>query len=162
MLYCKGKGRELRKESSGSKIEIRKLRIKDYGRMLEVWKSAGLAFKPKGRESRISISKQMKETPELFLGAFREDTLVGVIVGSSEGKRKGWLNRIAVLPQMRGQGIAKKLTWAAEKELKKMGIGIIGLLIEKSNKTSIKLAKSLGYKVHTNILYLTKRESEDV
>ncbi len=63
---------------------------------------------------------------------------------------------------MRGQGIAKELTYAAEKELKKMGIRIVGILIERSNKASIRLAKSLGYKVHSNILYLTKRENEDV
>lgn len=142
-------------------MTIRKLKKKDYPKMVQIWKSAGLPFKPKGRESRESIYKQIDANPDFFLGAEEDGELVGIIIASSEG-RKGWLNRIAVIPEKRGKGIAKTLTTEAEKVLKKRGIKIIGLLIHKNNKSSINLAKTMGYIASPDILYLTKRESDEV
>ncbi len=147
--------------SAGQKIKIRRLTLLDYEKMAEIWKRSSLPFKSKGRDSKASIKKQIKETPDLILGAEENDELVGVIVASTEG-RKGWLNRIAVVPEKRGKGIAKALIRRAEEALRERGIKIIGLLIHKSNSTSIKLAKSLGYIPAPEILYLTKRESDDV
>ncbi len=147
--------------SAGQGIKIRRLTFRDYDKMVEIWKYSGLPFKPKGRESRISIKKQIEETPDLFLGAEEDGELIGVIIASSEG-RKGWLNRIAVIPEKRGKGIAKALTTRAEEALKKRGIKIVAILIHKSNIPSIEVAESLGYIPAPDILYLTKRESEDV
>jgi ribosomal protein S18 acetylase RimI-like enzyme len=152
----------LRTGSNGQTMVIRPLTIDDYDRMVQVWERAGLPYKPKGRDSKESIGKEMKDNPDLFLGAELDGELVGVIIASSEGGRKGWLNRIAVLPEKRGSGIAKALTAEAEKALRKKGIKIIALLIHKENTTSIGLAKSLGYVPAPDILYLTKRESNDV
>ncbi len=143
-------------------MTIRRLTKNDYDKMVAVWKRAGLPCKPRGRESRESIHKQIEENPDLFLGAEENGELVGVIIASSEGGRKGWLNRIAVVPEKRGSGIAKSLTYEAEKALRKRGIKIIAILIHKENETSIRLAKSLGYIPAPEILYLTKRESDDV
>lgn len=147
--------------TSGEKIRIRKLTIADYNKIVEIWRRSGLSFKSKGRDSRAAIKEQMDATPNLFLGAEENDELVGIIIASTE-KRKGWLNRIAVVPEKRGKGIAKALTLKAEEALRKRGIKIIGLLIHKNNAPSIDLAKSLGYIPHPEILYLTKRDSDDV
>jgi ribosomal protein S18 acetylase RimI-like enzyme len=152
----------LRTGSNGQTITVRKLTIDDYHRIVLIWQKAGLPFKPKGRDSREAIQKQITENPDLFLGAEVDGKLVGVIIASSEGGRKGWLNRIAVVPEKQGSGIAKALTAEAEKSLRKRGIKIIAMLIHKGNKTSIGLAKSLGYIPAPDILYLTKRESNDV
>lgn len=149
------------KATVGQKIKVRRLTISDYDRIVEIWKSAGLPFKPRGRDSRSEIKRQMEATPDLFLGAEENGRLVGVIIASTE-VRKGWLNRIAVIPEERGKDIAKILTVSAEKALRKRGIKIIGLLIHRENIPSINLAKTLGYKVQSDILYLTKRENEEV
>ncbi|OQX54528.1 MAG: hypothetical protein B5M53_05785 [Candidatus Cloacimonas sp. 4484_209] len=109
----------------------------------------------------IRLAILQKATPDLFLGAEENGRLVGVIIASTE-VRKGWLNRIAVIPEERGKDIAKILTVSAEKALRKRGIKIIGLLIQKDNVVSIKLAKRMGYKEHPDILYLAKRDSDDV
>jgi ribosomal protein S18 acetylase RimI-like enzyme len=162
MLSGETRGRKLRSRGNGQTIKIRRLTIDDYDGMVRVWERAELPYKPYGRDSRESILKQIKENPDLFLGAEVNGTLVGVIIASSEGGRKGWLNRIAVVPEKRGSGIAKELTSEAEKALRKRGIRIIALLIHKENKTSIVLAESLGYIPAPDILYLTKRESDDV
>ncbi|MCK4233057.1 hypothetical protein KAX75_01400 [candidate division WOR-3 bacterium] len=48
---------------------------------------------PKVKIRRLSF---VKETPDLLLGAEKDDELVWVIIASTKGG-KGWLNRIAVV-----------------------------------------------------------------
>jgi len=103
----------------------------------------------------------MMRTPELFLGAFEGRTLVGTVVGSYDG-RKGWINRLAVDPDHRWQGIGQLLIARIEKSLKKKGARIISALVKESNLKSISLFEKLGYVTDRGILYLSKRESEDV
>ena len=140
---------------------IRRLTIGDYNEMIKLWQRSSLPFKPKGRDRRQEITHQMKRTPELFLGAFEGRTLVGTVVGSYDG-RKGWINRLAVDPDHRWQGIGQLLTARIEKSLKKKGARIISALVEESNLKSISLFEKLGYVTDRGILYLSKRESEDV
>jgi len=142
-------------------LKIRRLNIEDYSRIVEIWEKAGLPYKPKGRDSYEEIKRQMTDFGDLFLGAEIKDTLVGVIIGSSDG-RKGWLNRIAVDPTYQGMGIAKMLTRACEEALKKRGLKIFAVLIESYNKNSLALAKKMGYVLHKDIFYLTKRESKEI
>uniref|UniRef100_A0A7C4UDC0 GNAT family N-acetyltransferase n=1 Tax=candidate division WOR-3 bacterium TaxID=2052148 RepID=A0A7C4UDC0_UNCW3 len=142
-------------------VRIRNLTIDDYDRIIEIWESAKLPYKPEGRDSRESIKKQMEEFGDLFLGAEVQGRLVGVIIGSWDG-RKGWLNRIAVEPSYQGMGIGKMLTSACEEALKERGARIFAMLIEEDNVSSLKLAERMGYKVQRSILYLTKRENDKI
>lgn len=103
----------------------------------------------------------MENDPDLFLGAEEEGKLVGVVIATYDG-RKGWLNRIAVDPAYRGKGLGLKLTRVGERALRKRGAKIIALLVERSNLASLNLAQKAGYVIAEDILYLTKRESEEV
>jgi ribosomal protein S18 acetylase RimI-like enzyme len=140
---------------------IQELTIGDYEDMVKLWKQSLLPFKPKGRDSKQEMRRQMKENPELFLGAFERKTLVGIVVGSYDG-RKGWINRLAVDPEHRRKGIAQLLIARIEMALKKKGTRIICALVEESNQESISLFEKIGYVLHRDILYLSKRESKDV
>jgi ribosomal protein S18 acetylase RimI-like enzyme len=142
-------------------MKIRKLTIKDYPELIKLWKRAKLPVKPKGRDSRIHIAKEMRQNPDFFIGAFDKDLMIGAIIASHDG-RKGWLNRIAVGPDYRGHGVAQALTKAGEKALRKHGIRIFGLLIHEYNQASLNLAKKMGYVVHNDILYLTKRDGDHI
>jgi len=143
-------------------IEIRRLSIEDYDEMLNLWIASGLtSLKPKGRDSREEIEKQMKMFPGGFIGAFADGKLVGIVVATHDG-RKGWINRLAVHPDYRRRGIAKKLIEEAEKYLKKEGMKIICALIEDWNTASINLFQKSGYKMHKDIIYFSKRESDEV
>lgn len=142
-------------------MKIRRLTIKDHPELIRLWNRAGLPAKPKGRDSKAHIAREMACNPDFFIGAFEQDMLVGTIIASHDG-RKGWLNRIAVDPDYRRQGLAQKLTVAGEKALRKHGIRIFGLLIHEYNAASLKLAKKMGYKVHNDILYLTKRDGDTI
>jgi len=150
-------------EAEDSKqIEIRTLTNKDYEAMVGLWKRAGLPFKPRGRDSKRIIERQMRVFPEFFIGAFHEDKLVGVVIGSYDGRMKGWINRLAVDPAYRRQGIAQQLISHVEVALEKRGAAIFGALVETPNEESVRFFQKMGYVAHKEVLYITKRKSEEV
>jgi len=142
-------------------MKMRSLTIADYDALIRLWHTSELPFKPRGRDSKPAIAKQMKANPSFFLGAFKDQELIGAAIISSD-LRKGWINRLAVNPEYRRQGVAKALIEESEKILRKKGLRVFCCLIEGSNVSSKKLFKSCGYSEYTNISYLTKRDSDAV
>jgi len=142
-------------------MEIRKLTINDYEEIIKLWSRARLPYKPKGRDSKEAIAVQMKANPEFFLGAFKDNRLVGMVIISCD-MRKGWINRLAVDPDYRNRGIAAALIAESEKILRKHGIRIFCALIEDYNAVSRELFKECGYVEHRDIIYFSKRDSNEV
>jgi len=141
---------------------ITPLRPEHYDAVMALWKDAGLSsLRPQGRDSRERVVREMKENPDLFLGAFENGTLIGVCVGTDDG-RKGWLNRLTVHPEHRRKGVARQLARATEEALKERGRRIIGILIEDWNAESLELFQDEGYVLHKDIFYLSKREGKEV
>ncbi|MGQ9588238.1 MAG: GNAT family N-acetyltransferase [Thermoplasmata archaeon] len=144
---------------SRKKFRIRHLRPKEIPLVPELWTKAGLPFRPKGRDSLDRLAKQRRAAPDLFLGAFIDDKLVGVAIASDDG-RKGWINRLAVLPDARRMGLGKALIRECERALRKRGHKLFSALIEDYNRPSMKFFESAGYKREENIIYYTKRLTE--
>jgi len=142
-------------------MEIRRLAINDYAEMVRLWNKAKLPFKLKGRDSREAIATQMKANPEFFLGAFEDNRLIGTVIISCD-LRKGWINRLAVDPDCRRRGLAKALIAKSEKVLRKYGIRIFCVLIEDYNTVSKKLFKECDYVEGRDIIYFSKRDSDEV
>ncbi|MCK4310133.1 MAG: GNAT family N-acetyltransferase [Methanomicrobia archaeon] len=141
-------------------MEFKKLEFSDYDSLINVWKRSGLPIKKFGRDSRENIQKQMKDDHLLFLGAFEGNKLIGVVLVNHEG-RKGWINRLAVLPEFQRRRVASKLIEYGETWLREKGIKIYATLIEDYNNTSKTLFKKLGYISHSDIFYFSKRESDE-
>jgi ribosomal protein S18 acetylase RimI-like enzyme len=139
---------------------IKPLTPKDYPTLITLWEKSSLPYKPKGRDSKEAITHQMKENPELFLGAFHNTKLIGCVIATFDG-RKGWINRLVVDPQHRKKGIATQLIKAAETALKQKGAAVIGVLIYNNNEPSLHLFQKMGYTTDKDIYYLSKRESEE-
>lgn len=142
-------------------MEIRKLTISDYEKIIKLWSNAGLHYKPKGRDSKEAIATQMEANPQFFLGAFENNRLVGLVILSCD-MRKGWINRLAVEPNYRERGVAKALIAESEKILRKQGIQIFCALIEDYNTASKELFKKSGYVEHRDIIYFSKRDSDEI
>ena len=139
---------------------IRSLVQEDYDDMVTLWEESGLSYRSKGRDSKELLQKQIEENPDLYLGALINDKLIGCVLATFDG-RKGWINRLAVSPEYRKQGIGQQLIDAAEKALKKRGATVIGVLIFDTNTASLNLFEKMGYTIHDNIQYMSKRDSEE-
>ena len=142
-------------------MEIRKLTINNYKEIIKLWTRASLPYKQKGRDRKEAIAAEMNANPEFFLGTVEDNRLVGMVIISCD-MRKGWLNRLAVDPDYRHCGIAKALIAESEKILRKHGIRVFCALIEDYNAVSRGLFKECGYVEHRDIIYFSKRDSNEV
>lgn len=142
-------------------MKIKPLKIEHYDAMVRVWKAAGLSHRPVGRDSKQEMERQISEFGDLILGAFEEDELVGVTIGTDDG-RKGWINRLAVHPEHRNKGVGLSLIQAIEKALRKRGRGIISVLIEAPNEPSVSLFKKAGYSAWKGMVYMSKRDDPEI
>ena len=141
---------------------VRQLGRSDYLRILALWETAGLHFKPKGRDTREAFEAQLASGVQTVLGV--EDAageLVGTVIATHDSRR-GWINRVAVHPAHRRQGIARRLIAAAEDVLHEQGIHIIAALIEPDNGTSLALFEAAEYIEWPGLHYMSKRDSDDV
>lgn len=133
----------------------------DYPRILALWRAAGLPIKSAGRDSQEAFERQMAGGVQTVIGVETEaGDLVGVALTTHDG-RKGWINRLAVHPEWRRNGVAKTLIAAAEETLHNQGIDVIAALIEPENDSSLALFLGAGYKEFQGLHYVSKRSSED-
>lgn len=142
-------------------IQIRRLTINEYEAITQLWKRAKLPFKLDGRDSRESISKEIAANPDFYLGAFEQDRLVGLVILTCD-MRKGWINRSAIDPEYRSQGVAIALIFKSERILRTRGVRIFCALIEADNIPSKELFKKCGYTECRDITYFSKRDNEAV
>ena len=140
---------------------LKHLKADDHERILALWQAAGLTtIRPQGRDSREAFEAQLAGGAQTLLGVEVDRQLVGVVMVTHDG-RKGWINRLAVHPAHRRQGIARQLLAASEEALHANGIRIIAALIEGENPASQTLLEAAGYRVHEDIRYLSKRDRDD-
>lgn len=141
-------------------IEYRNLRPTDYDEIVRVWNEADLPARLRGRDSRERLIVEMERSPDFFIGAFDDVKMVGLVIGTYDGRR-GMINRLAVVPGYREAGVGARLVEICEERLRKAGATIISALIEKNNIGSIKIFQRLGYRVHEDIVYVSKRDFPD-
>jgi len=145
----------------GEVIVLRLLGLDDYPRWMEVWQRAGLhSVRPQGRDSREAFARQMAAGTHTVIGLEVDGTLAGVVLATHDG-RKGWINRLAVLPEHQHRGYAARLVAEAERVLRELGITVIAALIEPGNDASLALFGKLGYREATGMHYVSKRDSGD-
>ena len=140
-------------------VEIRTLGVADYEAICEVWRAAGVHLHTTGRESYESFARQMAGGTQTVLGAMIGDRLVGVSLVTHDG-RKGWINRLGVLPDYQRQGVGTALVRASEDLLHGLGLTIVAALVEHGNTASLGLFQHEGYTI-ADVYYLTKRDRPD-
>jgi GNAT superfamily N-acetyltransferase len=136
-------------------IALRLLEAKEMEAVHALWKEAGLPFHPNGRDSLERMREEAGDGRAFYLGAFDAGRLIGVAVGTDEG-RKGWINRLAILPGYRRKGLASELIAWCENEFARRGRGLVCALVEDWNDASLALMQKEGYALRKDIFYLRK------
>ncbi len=141
-------------------ISTRRLRLSDYAAVIEVLRVCDLNPRVRGRDSRKNLAKQLRSKQTFYLGAFDGPRLVGTVFGTHD-TRKGWINRLAVLPEYQRRGIGSRLVRECERGLRKHGLEMFAALIDSENAASRSLFSALGY-TSSDILYYRIKDHEDV
>ena len=142
------------------KMTVRPMTLKDYDSVITLWKEGEIPYRPQGRDSKRNIKRQLQQSNCYFLIAEIDKKIIGAIVGTHDG-RKGWINRLVVAPSYQKKGIAKRLVEEVEHHFLTIGIDIVACLIEEWNTTSMQVFEQLGYTKHPDILYFSKRKSDE-
>ena len=136
------------------------LQSADYNDILALWKHAGLTVRADGRDAPAGFARQMAVGLQRVIGLRAEGALVAVAVLTHDG-RKGWINRLAVDPAHRRQGLARRLIAEAERWFAQdLKLEVWAALIERHNHASLVLFEELGYE-QLDVAYISKRTRQD-
>ncbi len=141
-------------------VIIREMEPHEYPAVMRLWSEAGLPVKPWGRDAPERVEAERQSGRAIFLVAESRGRLVGVVIGTHDG-RKGWINRLAVAPAYRRQGIASRLVSEAEQRLTALGLEVVAALIESTNAGSLALFTALGYQHDPGVEYVSRRSSPE-
>ena len=121
---------------------IRRARDADLPRLLRLEE---LAFSS-DRLSRRSFQRWLRHADCIFSVCEASDALAGyILVILRRGTRLARLYSLAVDPQLRGQGIARRLIQHAESEARQAGALFMRLEVASNNDSAIALYRKLGY-----------------
>lgn len=151
---------DVENDKSREAFKIRRVAPTDYDDIRALWSEAGLPVRAKGRESSAAFLRQVRQFPDLYLAAIDRNRLVGVVFGTHD-TRKGWINRLAVLPEYRRRGVAAALVTACDTAIRAKGIEIVAVMIEPENRASKGLFEKLGYRADVPVIYLRKLSRQD-
>ena len=143
-------------ECSKLGFALRDFQIGDYDQVIELWRSCGLPFRPDGRDSRERITKEFERPTALFLVAVCQGEIIGTLFGTTDG-RKGWLNRLAVRPDHRRRGLAKRMIGEMETRFEALGLEVFSCLVEDHSDMSMRLFEEIGYRDDPTVHYFSKR-----
>ncbi|EYT63126.1 MULTISPECIES: GNAT family acetyltransferase [Curtobacterium] len=133
---------------------IRPFRTEDTDAVVALWESCGLV-RP-WNDPRRDIARKLTVQPELFLVAEPEpepepergtDTDAGVVAAGMAGfdGHRGWVNYLAVRPDLQGSGLGRTLMAEFERLLTDLGCPKLNLQVRAGNEQVLGFYASLGY-----------------
>ncbi len=138
-------------------VTIRPFEAADQGKVIGLWQACGLVVP--WNNPRRDIERKLRVGRELFLVGELNGRVVATCMAGYEGHR-GWINYLAVSPELHRQGIAARMMRAAEARLRRMGCPKINLQVRASNEEVIAFYRSIGYKID-DVVSMGKRLEKD-
>ncbi len=138
-------------------MRVRPYRSDDEDAVIALWGACGLVV-PQNNPKR-DIERKLKVNPEWFLvGEIHGEIVASCMVGY-EGHR-GWINYLAVHPDCRRRGLARRIMAEAERLLRNAGCPKINLQIRSTNTEVIEFYKGVGFRVD-DVVSMGKRLEPD-
>jgi ribosomal protein S18 acetylase RimI-like enzyme len=109
-------------------IEIRPCRLEECSQVLTLWERAGAIASP--TDTLDEVTRLVREHAGALLVALQEGAIVGSVIGGWDGWR-GNIYRLAVAPEARRAGLARRLVQEAERGLRAKGARRISALVER-------------------------------
>lgn len=138
-------------------VEIRAFHPDDEEAVISLWRRCDLV-RP-WNDPRKDIERKLQVRPDLFLVGVLDRQIIASVMAGYEGHR-GWLNYLAVAPELQRRGYARAIIDEAERLLRAAGCPKINLLIRASNQGVIEFYRRLGYS-SDDVVSMGKRLERD-
>ena len=139
-------------------MQIREFKISDQSAVIDLWTKCALVV-PWNNPAR-DIERKMKVDPDLFLVGEAGGRIIASVMGGYEGHR-GWINYLAVSPDLQGGGYGQQMMEAVEQRLKGRGCPKINLQVRGSNTNVITFYESIGYRQDEAVSLGKRLESDE-
>lgn len=134
-------------------LTIRSFHSNDQDQVIRLWGNCQLVVPH--NDPVADIARKIADSGEVFLVGEREDMLIATVMAGYEGHR-GWINYLAVAPELQATGIGRRMMAAAEERLVALGCARINLQVRATNAGVIAFYEKLAYSVD-NVVSLGKR-----
>jgi ribosomal protein S18 acetylase RimI-like enzyme len=138
-------------------MEIRSFDAGDEQAVLTLWERCGL-IRP-WNNPREDIRRKFQVRRDLFLVGTVNGRIVATVMAGYEGHR-GWVNYLAVAPEHRRSGLARKLMVDVEGRLRASGCPKINLQIRSDNVEAVGFYRAIGYS-EDDVISMGKRLEDD-
>jgi RimJ/RimL family protein N-acetyltransferase len=140
--------------SGDGEVTLRHYRASDYPQVKAIWDAAG--WGEHNGSTAEAVTYKLLNSRGPFLVAEAVGQVVGTAMVSWDG-RWGWASAVAVHPDYRRRGIARRLMAEAERVLTELGAYQICLLTNNQNAAAMGLYQSLGYESFDFVIYMRKK-----
>ncbi len=124
--------------------ELRAFAPADRSGLVDLWERCELVRS--WNHPGLDIDRKLAVDPEHLLVVSLRGRIVGSVMVGYEGHR-GWVNYLAVDPDLRGHGFGRHLMEAAERVLADLGCPKVNLQVRGGNDAALAFYRALGYDV---------------
>ena len=123
-------------------MQIRPYTPADETAVIALWQRCELT-RP-WNDPRKDIERKLTVQPELFVVGERQGQIVATAMAGFDGHR-GWINYLAVSPEVQKQGLGRQLMSHVEQALMAMGCPKLNLQVRAGNAQALAFYQAIGY-----------------
>ena len=135
-------------------VVVRSYRPTDYPSFLRLWEACG--FERSLNDAEEVLAALSADPRGFVLVAEADGAIIATVMGHMD-RRWGWVQRLAVHPEHRRQGLGRRLTQEAERRLAALGAYRAVLLARRDGTPAVVLYQSLGYETWEPVIVMSRR-----
>ena len=133
----------------GDAPAVTALRAIDLNAALELWQATdGIGMT--AEETPDMLAAFLNCNPGISSAAIMDDRLVGAVMGGHDGRR-GYLYHLAVAPEYRGRGLARRLIERTTAELVSLGLSKATIMVYSANPAGQAFWQHLGWDLRNDL-----------